>query len=214
MKPLWIVRCFCKDINEYLIDRVFRNPRFCNVSRSRAIATLSGLAIRLTCNCSAKILALCTKVFAKTLCWSALLPLSAFNNGCSENFAPHATTVATMAGWSGLSLPDTSIEDGEDEDVWSKKRERKEFGLNIGIRVCTIWKKTSTRSNANLQIREWIKAIVLIWSWMTLIDTIRLQVEKPHLPIQHSMACRIHFCEASYRCLIRQLFELSPRRRE
>jgi hypothetical protein len=117
------------------------NWRFCNGSISSAMTTWSDVATRWTFKASARSRARSIRVLANKLCPPGRCR-SATNKGCSENFVPHARTVATKAGCSGGVLV------GSVDCKW--RRFRNCSGLRRGRRVCTIWKKTSTRSWANL----------------------------------------------------------------
>lgn len=111
-------------------------------SISRPITTCSSLGIRWTFKASASSLVLSIKVLASVL-WPLFRARSATRSGCSENLAPQEITVATRAGW--RCFPGADVLEG-----CNRSPLRNCSGLRRGSRVCTIWKKTSTRSRANL----------------------------------------------------------------
>lgn len=123
---------------------------------SNAITTWSDVGTRWTFKASARSRARSIRVLANKLCPPGRCR-SATNKGCSENFVPHARTVATKAGCSG-GEPLGSANDCN----W--RRFRNCSGLRRGRRVCTIWKKTSTRSWANLW---WVDKKCVRWTKST-----------------------------------------------
>jgi hypothetical protein len=116
------------------------NARLCKGSIRSAMTTCSDAGTRCTLRASATSRARTMSVLARPLCRVGELSRSATRRGCSENLAPHATTVAISAGCNVSSALDPEAEEllayiDAYCGTFTFNRARKCVGLRNGRRV-------------------------------------------------------------------------------
>jgi hypothetical protein len=130
----------CHNVSQYNSKEC--DVRLCSGSIRSAMTTCSAAGTRCTLSASATSRARAMRVLARLLCRAGELRRSATRRGCSENLAPHATTVAISAGCSVSSALEAELFEYMDAycGTFTFRRARKCVGLRNGRRVCTTWK--------------------------------------------------------------------------